>query len=415
MRKKIATTVLALLMAALPVLAATTDFVANANITVANVSSVGDMIIKNGSKAASWVFNSGTFTVTDPDATAGFTILSSDTDVTAFQILNDTTGVGLSCDLNNAPGTTEKELPTDAGTYRIVASTVTACTQLCTTLTGAATYNAYPTCGAATCNAGFRLSGSNADAVCLVTGGGGVSGGGGGGYSSLGLAATPTPTPTPSVSATPTPSPSSSSSSSSKLIRYAGDPKVYVIENNQKRWVKTGEDFTKLGYKWSDVKIAPATETYTTGSDKTYVAVTPSASSAVTLIRYAGDPKVYVIENNQKRWVKTGEDFTKLGYKWSDVKIAPASETYSDGAVKTATTATTVATTFTQTLKRGSKGAEVLALQQKLKDLGYFPANVEMVNNFGPTTQKAVKDFQKANGLAQSGTVDAATRALLNK
>jgi len=349
MRKKIVLSVLALLLTAGVAIAASTDFVADANITVANVSSVGDLIIKNGSKAASWVFNGGTFTVTDPDATAKFTILSSSSAVTAFQILNDTTGVGLSCDLNNAPGTTEKELPTDAGTYRVVASTVTACTQLCTTLTGAATYNAYPTCGAATCSAGFRLSGSNADAVCLVTGGGGVSGGGGGGYSSLGLAATPTPTPTPSVSATPTPSPSSSSSSSSKLIRYAGDPKVYVIENNQ------------------------------------------------------------------KRWVKTGEDFTKLGYKWSDVKIAPASETYSDGAVKTATTATTVATTFTQTLKRGSKGAEVLALQQKLKDLGYFPANVKTVNNFGPTTQKAVKDFQKANGLAQSGTVDAATRALLNK
>jgi murein L,D-transpeptidase YcbB/YkuD len=156
------------------------------------------------------------------------------------------------------------------------------------------------------------------------------------------------------------------------------------------------------------VKIAPATETYADGA----VMKVPSASSAVTLIRYANDPKVYVIENNQKRWVKTGEDFTKLGYKWSDVKIAPATETYADGAVKTA--AATVAT-FTKTLARNSKGSEVLALQQKLKDLGYFPANVAIVNNFGPTTQKAVKDFQKANNLPQSGTVDAKTRELLNK
>ena len=184
-----------------------------------------------------------------------------------------------------------------------------------------------------------------------------------------------------------------------------------MIENSQKRWVKTGDDFTKFGYKWSDVRIAPATETYTTGSDKTYTATTPSASSAVTLIRYAGDPKVYVIENSQKRWVKTGDDFTKLGYKWSDVRIAPATETYTDGTAKT----TAIAATFTQTLKRGSKGAEVLALQQKLKDLGYFPTDVEMVNNFGPTTQNSVKTFQKAKGLSQTGIVDAATRTELNK
>ena len=235
--------------------------------------------------------------------------------------------------------------------------------------------------------------------------GGSPSLGGSVSISSLGLTASPSPSP----SASPLPSSSPSTNAALTLIRYEGDPKVYVVENGQKRWIQTAEDFNSLGYKWTDVKIAPSGETYPDGT----VMKIPSASSAVALIRYEGDPRVYVVENNQKRWIKTAEDFTKLGYKWSDVKITPTSETYADGSVKTATVAATA--TFTQTLKRGSKGAEVLTLQQKLKDLGYFPASVAMVNNFGPATQKAVKAFQKANGLPQSGIVDVKTRALLNQ
>jgi len=47
----------------------------------------------------------------------------------------------------------------------------------CSTLTGAATYNAYPTCGAATCSSGYTLSGSGAGATCTAnqTSGGGNS------------------------------------------------------------------------------------------------------------------------------------------------------------------------------------------------------------------------------------------------
>jgi len=245
-----------------------------------------------------------------------------------------------------------------------------------------------------TCNSGYHESSGS----CVLTGGGGIIGGGGSAVASIGL---PSPSPSPS----PTPSPSVAVI----LIRYAGDFKVYVIENNQKRWVKTADDFTGLGYKWSDVRIAPVSETYPDGEIK--IAVTPAPTAAVTLIRYANNPRVYVIENSQKRWVKTADDFTGLGYKWSDVRIAPVSETYPDGSVKTAP----ATATLTKTLKKGSSGAEVNLLQEKLKALGYFPANVSTTNYFGNTTLKAVKDFQQAKGLTSTGTVDAQTRELLNK
>lgn len=308
MRKIIVLNVLALLLAAVTVWAATIDFVANANITVSNVSSVGDLIIKDGSKAASWTYNSGTFTVTDPDATAGFTILSSDTDVKAFQILNNTTGAGLSCTLNAAPGTTEKALPTTAGTYKVAASTVANCTDLCTTVNGAATYNDYPTCGAATCNAGFRLSGSGADGVCLVTGGGGVSGGGGGGYS--------TPSPSPSVSPaasaspSPTPTPTVSGIKEGDLIKTADSPKVYIVKGSFIRWIQNPKIFNLYGhFKWNAIKTISSTDL--------------AKYTGAWLVRASGNPKVYEINGDgSKHWLNmTAAAFTKSGRDWNMVYI----------------------------------------------------------------------------------------------
>ncbi|MDD4902650.1 MAG: hypothetical protein PHE24_05965 [Patescibacteria group bacterium] len=60
-------------------------------------------------------------------------------------------------------------------------------TPSCSTLTGAATYNAYPTCGAATCSSGYTLSGSGASATCAAN-----SSGGSGGLSAVHYCATVT-------------------------------------------------------------------------------------------------------------------------------------------------------------------------------------------------------------------------------
>ncbi len=315
----------------------------------------------------------------------------------------------MACATNPTPGTSAVTLPTTAADYVVYPSTNTnfATSDCCSTVANAATYNAFPTCGAATCNAGYSVSGAS----CVATSGGGSSSVGGNvGITTLGLPTpTPSPSPSPSVSATPTPTPSPAASAAVKLIRYANDPKVYVVENGQKRWVQTTEDFAKLGYKWSDVKITSASETYPDGT----IMKVPSVSAAVTLIRYAGDPRVYVIENSQKRWVKTAEDFNKLGYKWGDVKIASASETYATGSDKTAPAVSGVL--LTQALKKGSTGAQVKILQQKLKDLGYFPDKVATTTYFGNTTLQALKNFQKDKGLSPNGTLDVQTKALLNQ
>ncbi len=68
---------------------------------------------------------------------------------------------------------------------------------------------------------------------------------------------------------------------------------------------------------------------------------------------------------------------------------------------------------FTQLLKPGSKGNEVMELQKFLNNAGY---TIGTPNGFfGPKTKAAVIKFQIANNLKGDGIVGAMGRAILNK
>lgn len=63
-------------------------------------------------------------------------------------------------------------------------------------------------------------------------------------------------------------------------------------------------------------------------------------------------------------------------------------------------------------LQKGSRGEDVKALQQMLRDAGYFkyPSNT---GYFGDITEKALRDFQQANGLKIDGLLGDRTTAAL--
>ena len=64
-------------------------------------------------------------------------------------------------------------------------------------------------------------------------------------------------------------------------------------------------------------------------------------------------------------------------------------------------------------LQQGFKGSdEVRALQKRLKELGYYSGSAD--GDFGPATEKAVRAFQKANGLSVDGKAGAKTLEKLN-
>jgi hypothetical protein len=65
-------------------------------------------------------------------------------------------------------------------------------------------------------------------------------------------------------------------------------------------------------------------------------------------------------------------------------------------------------------LKKGSKGNEVQSVQLALKDLGYFRYN-NATGYYGTITYKAVKEFQKKNGLLADGIVGKQTRNAILK
>ena len=60
------------------------------------------------------------------------------------------------------------------------------------------------------------------------------------------------------------------------------------------------------------------------------------------------------------------------------------------------------------TLKSGSKGEAVKKLQQRLKELGYYKNAID--SEYGSGMVTAVKNFQKKNGLTQTGIADEATQ-----
>lgn len=59
------------------------------------------------------------------------------------------------------------------------------------------------------------------------------------------------------------------------------------------------------------------------------------------------------------------------------------------------------------TSRRGSSGSEVRQIQEKLKRWGYYSGSVDGI--YGSGTEKAVKKFQKANGLTADGIAGKAT------
>jgi peptidoglycan hydrolase-like protein with peptidoglycan-binding domain len=64
-----------------------------------------------------------------------------------------------------------------------------------------------------------------------------------------------------------------------------------------------------------------------------------------------------------------------------------------------------------QTLKEGSSGPDVTALQQRLQAAGFDPGKVD--GEFGPGTEAAVMAFQKSEGLVPDGVAGPRTLAAL--
>ena len=94
---------------------------------------------------------------------------------------------------------------------------------------------------------------------------------------------------------------------------------------------------------------------------------------------------------------------------YSSSAIKAGSTTGSTGGTTGGSTSGTVSTNLNtnQTLKPGDSGEQVRAMQQRLKELGYYTNSLD--GEYGYGTRQAVLAFQRNNGLTQDGIAGEAT------
>lgn len=369
------------------VFAATTDFVANGNITVSGVtfgSGTANMIILSGSQAQSWTFSSGAFTVINPGS--AFQVGSSNSSVKSIQVSQS--GTTLVCQENSTPGTSAVTLPTTAGTYTVSPSATTQCTSLCTALSNVASYNSFPTCGAASCNAGYTLSGSGASATCVAVGGGGPQGLVGScsvGYTLSGNLCIPNSSklavPTPGATATPV------------------QATVSAVFTTTMSFGMTSGDIRRL---------------------QTLLAMDKGAYPEGTISGYYGVLTQKAVQRFQLKYgvAALGDS----GYGVAGPKTRAKLQEVFGGNTGASSPATALTSPlFTSNLTKGMKSSDVYRLQQLLaRNAEIYPEGT-LSGYFGSLTEAAVQRFQLKYGVVNSakdegyGLVGPKTRAKLQE
>ena len=89
------------------------------------------------------------------------------------------------------------------------------------------------------------------------------------------------------------------------LLRVARDPKVYVVERGLMRHIPNPESFVSYAYNWEDIIEVTAREL--------------AGYKNASLMRALDDFRVYLLEGNTKRWIKTAGEFNASGYDWNEV------------------------------------------------------------------------------------------------
>jgi len=96
------------------------------------------------------------------------------------------------------------------------------------------------------------------------------------------------------------------------VLKGEGD-KIYVLEDNHKRWISSLEAFEYYGFDWEQVNQV----------DDNFLNRFPDGPALSILYKCEGVPHVYAIENGVKRWIKDIPTFEAQGYVWDNVQMVP--------------------------------------------------------------------------------------------
>jgi hypothetical protein len=95
------------------------------------------------------------------------------------------------------------------------------------------------------------------------------------------------------------------------LVIKGSGAEIFVLENNQKRWITTIDAFEWYGYRWEQVRQV----------DEAFLAQFENGRPIYLLLKCSASPHVYALENGEKRWIKDIPTFTAQGFEWEDIKF----------------------------------------------------------------------------------------------
>ena len=99
------------------------------------------------------------------------------------------------------------------------------------------------------------------------------------------------------------------------LVLQGSGEEIYVLEDNQKRWISSLDAFNYYGFRWEQVNRV----------DDDFLDQFPSGPALSILYKCRESPHVYAIENGVKRWIKDIPTFEGQGYVWEDVRTVSCS------------------------------------------------------------------------------------------
>lgn len=148
--------------------------------------------------------------------------------------------------------------------------------------------------------------------------------------------------------------------------------------------------------------------------------LTLTTLSHKVLFKEKNNPKVYLLENNKKRWIKDEFTFLNLGFKWQDIVEVESLDQYTLGEDLSKIIKPTTKPNFNRLLSLNTQGQDVRLLQTILaQDKEVYPEG-KVTGIFGPLTKKAVQRFQLKHKIVNSpkdagyGLVGPKTREKLN-
>jgi hypothetical protein len=95
------------------------------------------------------------------------------------------------------------------------------------------------------------------------------------------------------------------------LVMKGSGPEIYMLEDDQLRWISSLDAFEHLRLTWEDVHVV----------EDGFLDKFEQGRPIHVLLKCQASPHIYRLENDQKRWIKDIDTFLAEGHAWEDVRF----------------------------------------------------------------------------------------------